>query len=105
MERSYLEALSIKLPPTINQIELSKLQKHVCAEADSSPGAAISQRLAQSRAVPHREGGMFAWVPGNCQARRRKTLVAAYGGWFGRRLRLHDLHLRSIPALIAGPGG
>jgi parvulin-like peptidyl-prolyl isomerase len=26
MERSYLEALSIKLPPTINQIELSKLQ-------------------------------------------------------------------------------
>jgi peptidylprolyl isomerase len=26
MERAYLEALSIKLPPTINQIELSKLQ-------------------------------------------------------------------------------
>jgi hypothetical protein len=26
MERSYLEALSIKLPPTINQIELGKLQ-------------------------------------------------------------------------------
>jgi len=26
MERAYLEALSIKLPPTINQIELGNLQ-------------------------------------------------------------------------------
>ena len=26
MERAYLEALSIKLPPSINQIELGKLQ-------------------------------------------------------------------------------
>jgi peptidylprolyl isomerase len=26
MERAYLEALSIKLPPTINQIELGRLQ-------------------------------------------------------------------------------
>ena len=26
MERAYLEALSIKLPPTLNQIEIGKLQ-------------------------------------------------------------------------------
>ena len=29
MERTYLEALSIKLPPTINQIELGKLQREL----------------------------------------------------------------------------
>jgi parvulin-like peptidyl-prolyl isomerase len=29
MERAYLEALSIKLPPTINQIELNKLQSGI----------------------------------------------------------------------------